>query len=80
MNAGQTTGAEADSAPGNSRKARFIVHWMTAIKRLVSSDDGQDLMEYGLLAALIAIVAMIGVSTVGQTIYDVFWRSIGQAI
>ena len=56
------------------------MHWMTAIKRLVSSDDGQDLMEYGLLAALIAIVAMIGVTTVGQTIYDVFWRSIGQAI
>jgi Flp pilus assembly pilin Flp len=40
------------------------------------NDDGQDLLEYGLLAALIAIVALGAVSTVGQTIYTVFWQSI----
>ena len=39
-------------------------------------DHGQDLLEYGLLAALIAIVALGAVSTVGQTIYTVFWQSI----
>jgi Flp pilus assembly pilin Flp len=57
-----------------------MVHLMMAIKRLVASDDGQDLIEYGLLAALIAIVAIIGVSAVGDTLYSVFWRSIGQAV
>lgn len=39
-------------------------------------EDGQDLLEYGLLAALIALVALGAVSTVGQTIYNVFWTAI----
>jgi Flp pilus assembly pilin Flp len=43
-----------------------------------AEDLGQDLLEYGLLAALIAIVALGAVSTVGQTIYTVFWQSIAQ--
>ncbi len=53
---------------------------MTAVGRLVLQDKGQDLIEYGLLAALIAIVAMVGVTTLGNTIYTVFWSQIGQAI
>ena len=53
---------------------------MTAIGRLISSEMGQDLIEYGLLAALIAIVAMVSVGALGNTIYDVFWKQIGQAI
>jgi len=40
------------------------------------SEEGQDLLEYGLLAALIAIFAIGAVSTLGQTIYNVFWKSI----
>ncbi len=40
------------------------------------SDDGQDLLEYGLLVALIALVALGAVSTLGQTIYTIFWQSI----
>ena len=40
------------------------------------SEEGQDLLEYGLLAALIAIVAIGAVSAVGQAIYDVFWKTI----
>ncbi|PYR94794.1 MAG: Flp family type IVb pilin [Acidobacteria bacterium] len=40
------------------------------------SEDGQDLLEYGLLAALIAIVAIGAVTAVGQTIYSVFWQTI----
>ena len=39
-----------------------------------SRTSGQDLIEYGLLAALIAIVAMVGVSALGNTIYNVFWK------
>jgi pilus assembly protein Flp/PilA len=44
--------------------------------RLRRSEDGQDLLEYGLLAALIAIVALGAVTTVGNTIYNVFWQAI----
>ena len=51
-----------------------------AIERLTHESDGQDLLEYGLLACLIALVAMAGVAAVGNTIFDVFWTRIGQAI
>ncbi|HEY2432660.1 MAG TPA: Flp family type IVb pilin [Vicinamibacterales bacterium] len=45
----------------------------------LKSDEGQDLLEYGLLVALIALVAVGAVATVGQTIYTVFWKSIEAA-
>ncbi len=57
-----------------------MVQLIAAFTRLVQRGDGQDLIEYGLLAALIAVVAMVGISTLGDTIYTVFWRSIGQAL
>jgi Flp pilus assembly pilin Flp len=44
--------------------------------RLTHTDDGQDLLEYGMLAALIALVAMVGVTALGQTIYNTFWQTI----
>jgi Flp pilus assembly pilin Flp len=53
---------------------------MTARERLIRDNDGQDLLEYGLLAALIALVAIVGVSAVGQAIYNTFWSAIGSAI
>ncbi len=53
---------------------------VAAITRLVRRSDGQDLLEYGLLAALIAVVAIAGITALGETIFTVFWRSIGQAI
>lgn len=40
------------------------------------SEDGQDLLEYGLLMALIAIFAIGAVSMLGQTIQNVFWSAI----
>ena len=44
------------------------------------SEDGQDLLEYGLLAALIAIVAIGAASLVGNTINNVFWQAIAGSI
>lgn len=49
---------------------------LPGIARLVSDDEGQDLLEYGLLAVLIAVVVMAGVTTLGQTIQTVFWEVI----
>ena len=51
---------------------------LVAIRRLFRPDEGQDLLEYGLLAALIAILAIGAVTTVGQTITSVFWNNIAQ--
>jgi Flp pilus assembly pilin Flp len=47
-----------------------------ASEKFRTSEEGQDLVEYGLLAALIAVVAFGAVSVVGQTIYTVFWKTI----
>ena len=39
-------------------------------------EEGQDLMEYGILMALIAIVALGAVTTFGQIVFNVFWNTI----
>ena len=41
-----------------------------------ADEHGQDLTEYGLLAALIAIVALAAVSTLGDTVRTVLWAPI----
>ena len=77
---GSRTGSGAAAPLLVFRKARLMAQLMTAIGRLVSRTSGQDLIEYGLLAALIAMVAMVSVGALGNTIYNVFWENIGQAI
>ena len=49
------------------------------ITRAGRSEEGQDLLEYGMLAALIAIVALGAVTSVGNVINNSFWRIIGAA-
>ena len=49
-----------------------------AFGRLVMEDEAQDLMEYGLLALLIAAAAMIAVGSLGVTVNSVFWQPIAQ--
>lgn len=47
-----------------------------ALRRVVRAESGQDLMEYGLLAALIVVVAIAGIEALGDTIKTVFWDAI----
>ena len=49
------------------------------IRRFRQGEEGQDLLEYGLLAALIAIVALGAVTYLGTTIFNVFWSAIAAA-
>jgi Flp pilus assembly pilin Flp len=58
---------------------------MDAVVTLVHSlvfrdDDGQDLIEYGLLVGLIAMVAIAIVTTVGITVNKLFWETFTSAI
>jgi pilus assembly protein Flp/PilA len=57
-----------------------VHHIFTFASRLLRRDEGQDLVEYGLLMALIAIVAMAAVGSVGTTINTVFWQVIAQNV
>ena len=56
-----------------------FVTLLEKIAGVVGPEEGQDLMEYGLLVALIAIIALGAVSTVGNTITNVFWNAIAAA-
>ena len=51
---------------------------IAAVARLARRDEGQDLVEYGILAALIAVVVMAGVTAVGTRINTVLWQTIVQ--
>src|SRR4029079_2095246 len=49
---------------------------MNALRRLLTLEHGQDLLEYALLASLIAIFAVAAVKGVGDQISSVLWGAI----
>ncbi len=49
------------------------------VKRFCRNDEGQDLLEYGMLAALISVFAIGAITTLGNTIVSVFWSAIAAA-
>ena len=53
---------------------------LTVIEQLIRRDDGQDLLEYGLLAALVAITVLAAVGTLGNTIKSMWWEPIADAL
>lgn len=59
-----------------SQAAVRILREVAGVRR---SEEGQDLLEYGMLAALIAIIALGAVTTVGNVITGVFWNAIAAA-
>lgn len=48
----------------------------TLIHGLLTSDEGQDLVEYGLLAGLICVVAIGAVAALGFQINNVLWQTV----
>ena len=55
--------------------ANSLVNWW-----IVADESGQDLLEYALLVALIALVAVGAVTAVGTNINGVFWTYISGVI
>jgi Flp pilus assembly pilin Flp len=49
---------------------------MNTLRRLITLEHGQDLLEYGLLASLIAIFAVAAVRMVGNQVSSVLWGAI----
>jgi len=49
---------------------------MSALRQLTTRESGQDLLEYGLLASLIAIFAIAAVRLLANQIIGVFWGGI----
>jgi Flp pilus assembly pilin Flp len=49
---------------------------LVALVGSVRREDGQDLLEYAMLCALIALVAIGAVTAVGNQINTVLWQAI----
>ena len=60
-------------------QSQVAVAVLETISKARRSEEGQDLLEYGLLAALLAVVAIGAVTVVGNTINTVFWQTIAVA-
>jgi Flp pilus assembly pilin Flp len=50
-----------------------------SVRRFTLGEDGQDLLEYGLLASLIATFVIGALTMVGNQINDVLWATIAAA-
>jgi len=55
------------------------MEFIARLKKFAHADEGQDLLEYALLVALIAIVAVGAVTAAGNTVNGIF-TSIAAAI
>lgn len=49
---------------------------LVAVNRLARTEDGQDLLEYGMIVVLITLAAVVAVRSVGNTINAVLWQAI----
>jgi Flp pilus assembly pilin Flp len=47
---------------------------------LVRDEAAQDLIEYALLVGLVALVAVIGVTQVGDAVNNVLWRVVSSGL
>jgi Flp pilus assembly pilin Flp len=57
---------------GASRAGRIVMSLISYLRTLTHQDEGQDLLEYALLVSLIAIAAIIAVTSAGSSVQTVF--------
>jgi pilus assembly protein Flp/PilA len=60
------------SRVGSTRWEVTVKNLITRMGTLMRDDSGQDLLEYGLLAALIALVAIVAVTNSGNAVNSLF--------
>ena len=53
---------------------------ITRLRALVRGEEGQDLLEYALLVALIALVCVVAVTSTGTAVSTIFIGSVGGVI
>jgi pilus assembly protein Flp/PilA len=53
------------------------MNFINRLRALVKNDEAQDLLEYALLVALIALVAVGAVTAAGTSVNDIFTKIAG---
>jgi pilus assembly protein Flp/PilA len=57
------------------RRAREeVMSLVSYLRTLARNDEGQDLLEYALLVALIALVCVVAVTTAGTNVNTIFTK------
>jgi len=51
---------------------RFILTAAAKVREIIAREEGVDLIEYAMLAALIAVVCVVSVKALGTTVSSVF--------
>jgi Flp pilus assembly pilin Flp len=69
--------ATGKAAPPDRRRRNSEA---TDMLKALTRDDGQDLLEYGLLASLIATFVVGALTMVGHQVNDVLWGVITQGL
>lgn len=54
---------------------RTINHYYWKLYTQYRQEEGQDLIEYALLAGLLALAVVAGMMSAGSAIQDLFWRA-----
>lgn len=55
-----------------------MLNLVMRIRALVRNDEGQDLIEYALLAGLIALVCVVMIGTAGTEVNGIWTSIVGQ--
>lgn len=50
----------------------IATHYLNTLRAALGREEGATMVEYGLMVALIAIVAMVGAAALGWNVLDVF--------
>jgi pilus assembly protein Flp/PilA len=61
-----------------TRGRKVMTTLINRLRMLANNDEGQDLLEYALLVALIALVAFGAVKLAGQNVNTIFGNIAGQ--
>jgi len=65
-------------AVGVAEVALADARWQSVFATFVQRENGQDVVEYGILIATIAVVVLLGVTTFGQQITPWFSQLAGR--
>jgi pilus assembly protein Flp/PilA len=68
----EETGAGRNVTHGETQMKSLLLNMYVKFQGLKQGEEGQDLVEYALLVALIALVCVTGVSNVATAVNTVF--------
>jgi pilus assembly protein Flp/PilA len=62
---------------GNTRRSSYM-KTINLMRAFVRNEEGQDLIEYALLVALISLVAVVAIGTAGSAVNSIFGKIAAQ--